>query len=92
MQDRVIEFKSSFFLVRPAKLDDYMPLACPVCDTLMCLDDSHTWTRFKCCTRCANEWAYTKQTEWDSGWRPGAEEIRIHLSVRPGMRVNVNAL
>lgn len=92
MIDRVVIPRAKFLIVKPTNTEDYMPLACPVCDTLMCLDDSASWTRFKCCTRCADAWAYKAQKQWDDGWRPPAGEVRSNFEARPKMHVNVHAL
>lgn len=92
MHDRVVVQKSSFLLVTPVQIDEYMPLACPVCDTLMCLDDSLQWQKFKCCTRCANTWAYLLQQTWMNGWRPSEDDVRSKVATRPMMRINIGAL
>jgi hypothetical protein len=92
MYDRVVVQKNTFLAITPAKLDDYMPLACPVCDTLMCLDDAHTWEEFSCCSQCANAWAYLRKEEWKTGWRPSPDVIKDVCSLRPKLRVNIGAL
>ena len=92
MSDRVVTQKSTFLVITPVQIDDYVPLACPICDALMCLDDSTSWQKFKCCMRCADTWAYASQQRWIDGWRPSKEEVHENCAVRPMMRVNIGAL
>lgn len=74
----------SFYLVKPEKSLDNDPIFCPVCDYIMnSFYDQETYTKFKCCDNCANEWVYSNRENWNLGWRPTSEEINNKIKNRP---------
>ena len=92
MHDRVVTVKGSFLIIRPKLIEDQMPLACPICDVLMCFDDVTAWEKFACCNECADSWAYPNQTAWNSGWRPSKDILCQNVAKRSKIRINMNVL
>lgn len=54
-----------------------MPLFCEVCGIRFGRkEDEVSYKKFKCCSPCADTWAYSHKKEWEAGWRPAPELIK----------------
>lgn len=69
--DRLIKETGQCLIIVPKDHGDPVPIVCPVCDVFFSSsDDEQAWQRFKCCSVCADKWAYPNAEKWDNGWRP----------------------
>jgi len=60
-----------------------MPLFCDVCGIRFGhMEDEKSYQKFKCCSSCANTWAYSHKKEWEEGWRPSNEQIEKAIEKR----------
>lgn len=89
-QTVTIMVPEGFFVIKPAEDVSSAPIACPVCDTLMCVHDDEAWKKFKCCNACADAWAFIDQARWIDGWRPNKDVVEENVRQRPHRRINVN--
>jgi hypothetical protein len=60
-----------------------MPIFCEVCSIRFGnQDDEITYKKFKCCSACADQWAYANKERWQLGWRPSKEQVAIFIEKR----------
>lgn len=79
-RNRKIVQREGYVLIVPedmslSKMD--MPLFCEVCQ--ICFsnkEDKNAYKQFKCCSACADDWAYSHKEKWLNGWRPDADKIK----------------
>lgn len=85
-RDRKIIHKSGYSIIVPEsnkKDEEKMPLFCEVCEIVFSKqDDEKTFKLFKCCSSCADEWAYSNKDKWKNGWRPGDDQIKKLIEKR----------
>lgn len=63
--------------------ESVMPLFCEVCHfRFFSRDDETTYKVFKCCSSCADTWAYSNRTRWNEGWRPPADQVAEKVQKR----------
>ena len=77
LNDRLIaEHKDGFFVIKPNKLEESMPIFCPVCEFIMRSSmDEDSYRKFSCCDSCSTTWAYPNKKKWSEGWRPSSDEV-----------------
>ena len=79
-RDRKIKYKSGYAIIVPDSFDEKnagMPLFCDVCKiSFSNKEDEKTYKIFKCCSICADAWAYSHKEEWLKGWRPELDRIK----------------
>ena len=62
---------------------DSMPLFCEVCQIRFgTKEDEKTYKKFKCCSSCADKWAYSNKDAWVKGWRPDKNKIKEAIEKR----------
>ncbi len=86
-KDRKICHRSNYVVIVPSSYDEgaeqHMPLFCQVCDMRFGhKDDETTYRKFKCCTFCADTWAYSNKEKWELGWRPSQDVIKNIVAKR----------
>ena len=60
-----------------------MPLFCGVCGIRFGhKEDEKAYQKFKCCSSCADTWAYSHKEKWDAGWRPAEEQVKKAIEKR----------
>lgn len=60
-----------------------MPLFCEVCQIRFgSKEDEKAYELFKCCSICADTWAYSNKETWLKGWRPDEDKIKISVEKR----------
>jgi|TARA_R110001583_G_scaffold27302_2_gene97706 hypothetical protein len=65
-----------------------VPLFCPVCNFVMnSADDTECFESSMCCNTCFVKWAESRKKDWNSGWRPTVQEIKIEKEIRRKMHV-----
>lgn len=76
-RDRKIKRKENYCVIVPNTYDETnkMPLFCEVCGFAYTSLDEEAHEKFKCCSSCADRWAYSHKDEWLAGWRPPSAEI-----------------
>jgi hypothetical protein len=75
---------AGFAVITPVDFEEPIPLACPVCETLLRnSDDEESFLRSQCCFRCDLAWAAPRRAEWATGWRPTEDQILTEMSFRP---------
>ena len=81
---RLIKSAVGFFIIKPEEDSQILlPLACPNCNLLLSSsDDATVFIKFKCCSWCADKWAYINSDRWRSGWRPSREDVNSQLNKR----------
>lgn len=87
--DRLIrQHELGFYIIKPKNDEPVIPIACPVCSSLMrTSDDEMSYGRNKCCNFCSLKWADARSEAWSSGWRPSKEEITDAIANRPPLRL-----
>lgn len=59
------------------------PLFCQVCETVMSgIRDAEYHRLHGCCEECGIKWAERRRKEWNTGWRPRADEIQTAIEDR----------
>jgi len=88
---RKIFYRDGYVLILPESYDsNKMPLFCEVCEIAFSKqEDEKTYKLFKCCSVCADTWAYSHKQEWDNGWRPSQEQINVAVQKRLFINPNV---
>ena len=83
-KNRKICFEEEYAIIVPeAPLENGMPLFCEVCDfAFFSIDDEKSYSEFKCCSMCADEWAYAYKEKWKNGWRPTEDQMILYLKKR----------
>lgn len=85
-RNRKIRYKSNYAIIVPDSFDEKnvgMPLFCDVCKiSFSNKEDEKTYKAFKCCSSCADTWAYSHKEEWLKGWRPESNKIKIAIQKR----------
>jgi hypothetical protein len=84
-RNRKILNKDGYAIIIPDSFKEKanMPLFCEVCQISFCnKEDEKTYKLFKCCTSCADIWAYSNKEEWLKGWRPEADKIKSAVEKR----------
>ena len=67
-----------------------MPLFCEVCQIRFGhKNDELTYKKFKCCSSCADTWAYSNKEKWENGWRPTKDMIKIVVDKRSFVDPNI---
>jgi hypothetical protein len=82
---RKIERFDGFVVIVPEDYqpDNVMPLFCDVCQIrFTSKDDENSYKTFKCCSACADTWAYSNKKVWEEGWRPSQEQIENSVQKR----------
>lgn len=60
-----------------------IPLFCRVCETVMSgIRDADYHRLHNSCEECGIKWAERQRKEWNSGWRPNADEIQTAIEDR----------
>lgn len=60
-----------------------MPMFCDVCELrFINKEDEKSYKKFKCCSSCADMWAFSHAAEWKNGWRPSKEQIEENVRKR----------
>jgi|LakMenEpi03Aug12_release.lakeMendotaPanAssembly.Ray.scaffolds.fasta_scaffold1834813_2 hypothetical protein len=89
---RKIFYKNEYVLILPENYKESiekMPLFCDVCKIVFSNhEDEKTYKIFKCCSLCADTWAYSHKDEWINGWRP--DQSQIDSAVRKRLFVDSN--
>lgn len=87
--DRKICDKGGYAVIVPTthlekrNSDGIMPIFCEVCGIRFGhREDEGTYKKFRCCSPCADKWAYSNKEKWYSGWRPNKEEIEVVIAKR----------
>jgi len=76
LNDRLIQKRECFFIIKPINSRAPIPLSCPVCDYLMRnSEDEKSYHEFECCESCETFWARPNLSKWKEGWRPDKEQI-----------------
>lgn len=89
-RNRTLTQKEGYVVIKPDDELEVTPIACPLCLTLMkSLDDASHYNKFKCCQRCADDFAYPNKIAWDDGWRPSTEQLNVALEKRPKTRFSI---
>ena len=91
-KNRKILDKDGYSIIVPStfvKLND-IPLFCDVCQiSFNNKEDEKTYKLFKCCSSCADTWAYSHKQEWLNGWRPEKEKIKKAVEKRIFINSNI---
>jgi len=78
--------KEKYIVVVPESYDEsdkQMPLFCEVCGIRFgSKEDEISYNEFKCCSPCADMWAYSNFKKWKSGWRPQEELVQSFVDKR----------
>lgn len=85
--NRKIKEKESYVIIVPESFDEKsietMPIFCSVCKIRFGRkEDEDTYKKFRCCSSCADNWAYSHKMKWQDGWRPSLEEIELSVEKR----------
>jgi len=89
-RDRMICNKNGYCVIIPKDSPQPIPINCPVCDFLLrSKDDENSWYKYNCCERCSTYWAIPRKSEWDTGWRPGIEDLQKEIARRPPIAVDI---
>lgn len=88
---RSILYKEGYALILPESYkDDKMPLFCEVCEiSFSRQEDEKSYKLFKCCSTCADTWAYSHRQDWEKGWRPSQEQIKVATQKRLFVNPNI---
>ena len=85
-KNRKISYKNGYALIVPENFEqqkDIMPLFCEVCGFRFAnKEDEKSYEKFKCCSPCADFWAYSNKEKWKNGWRPSAEQVKLVVEKR----------
>lgn len=83
-RNRKICHKSGYSIIVPENYNNnLMPLFCDVCQIrFSSKEDEKTFDLFKCCSACADTWAYSNKEAWLKGWRPDEDKIKISVEKR----------
>jgi len=85
-RNRKILKHDSFVLIAPENFDESkkgMPLFCEVClIRFNSKEDEKVYEQFKCCSACADNWAYSHKEAWSQGWRPDEDKIKKSVEKR----------
>ena len=85
-KNRKIQHKEDYILIVPfgySECIEEMPLFCEVCEFRYILkQDEESYKLFRCCSSCADNWAYSNKQKWVEGWRPTEEQIKLAVEKR----------
>lgn len=85
-RNRKISYSESHAVIVPESYEESgtsMPLFCEVCGIRFGhKEDEKSYQKFKCCSSCADAWAYSHKEEWNTGWRPSEEQVRKAVEKR----------
>lgn len=85
-RNRKIFYEDGYALIVPENFEQHknsMPLFCEVCGfRFASKQDERTYEKFKCCSSCADAWAYSNKDKWEAGWRPSQEQIKPVIEKR----------
>ena len=88
---QVAHHPDGFYIIIPNDYEKNTPLFCPVCDMMLrSRDDELAYIKFSCCDQCSAKWAYSRQQEWNSGWRPSVEDVIYEVKQRLPRIVSVD--
>ena len=88
LDDRLIERRDGFVVIKPVDTTPVVPLCCPLCDTVMrSRDDEEAYEGFGCCHFCALTWAHPRRQAWADGWRPTPDQVRQAQEQRPPLKL-----
>ena len=92
-KNRKISYEDGYVVIVPNsynKNNDIMPLFCEVCQLRFNhKDDEKSYKKFKCCSPCADTWAYSNKEKWEKGWRPSEEVINTIVAKRSFVDPNI---
>ena len=72
-----INHRLGFIIIKPSESFDIVPIFCNVCEIRMDGElDRQYYEKYSCCFSCGVKWADGNQSEWHTGWRPKADEIK----------------
>jgi len=85
--NRKILCKDDYSIIVPESFNldknESMPIFCEVCSIRFGnRDDEIAYKKFKCCSACADQWAYANKERWQLGWRPSEEQVAIFVEKR----------
>jgi len=91
LNDRLIQKREGFFIIKPINSRVSIPLSCPVCHYLMRnSDDEKSYHEFECCESCETFWARPNLAKWKDGWRPDKEQIEQKFQGRKKITANIS--
>lgn len=68
---RIRSEKAGFYIIKPEKGNEPVPLFCPVCKTAMKdAQDAQYYRKWGACYNCGTMHAEPNREKWQSGWRP----------------------
>jgi hypothetical protein len=68
---RIQRLDAGFFVIRPEKAREPIPLFCLVCHNQMRnISDSHSHRKYGACFECTTKYAEPNRERWEKGWRP----------------------
>ena len=83
LNNRLIKKEEGYFVIKPEKEINLVPLSCILCDSLYrTSEDQQMHIKFGCCRACARTWAEGNVDEWNKGYRPSEGEIREVVAKR----------
>lgn len=92
-RNRKIAKKEGYVVIVPENYEEntrQMPLFCGVCRfRFSSREDEKSYEMFKCCSLCADTWAYSHRQEWEKGWRPSLEQIEKVIEKRIFVNENI---
>ena len=91
LNDRLIQKREGFFVIKSSNAKKVVPLECPVCKYLMRnIDDEKSYHQFECCESCETYWARPNLQKWKEGWRPTLEQVEQKFQGRKKFTVNIS--
>jgi hypothetical protein len=83
-RNRKVAHEDQITIIIPENHDfSCMPLFCEVCHIRFgSKEDESSYRQFKCCSSCADSWAYSHKEQWQAGWRPDKEKIEYSRNKR----------
>lgn len=91
-RNRKIVRRDSHVVIVPESFEgpSGMPLFCDVCELrFINKEDEKSYKKFKCCSSCADMWAYSHRLEWEKGWRPSKEQVEENVKKRSFVNPNL---
>ena len=83
--------EKGFYVIKPEDSENPIPIACPICETLMSTsDDEVAFLKHQCCHACDLKWAASRSEAWKNGWRPSQEDVQDAVKNRPPLQFIFN--
>lgn len=83
---------TGFIIILPKEQLDAVTFFCSICDCIFrSKDDELAQHEFGCCAWCADRWARSRKTLWQTGWRPSADEIEATREEREALSIVASA-